>query len=658
MALQVIGPPLFECDANGRRKSHIGSIFPSRNVLITLPGIHAAQRLAMIDWLNDQRRAEGRPPLTGAEEEAEFTSSVDLIIEADEVLIRPAPDQMDLAFAADELLQTLVSKRSVRFLFLMDSKVRDALKARGERWRISPMPRSREDMRRLIADSKVSIREQPIYYYNRFIGTRYVTYAEFAALGRLEPAALARQLAEIATYCVQRNRLGLPEVAFFGVEAARFGSADCPDIGWTTLAEKELRGCYEELRDRFRDACGPDFLQDDPIAEVWCNQMLSALISQRDQPITHEVLRALSPEFFMQVEWLPGGRFEQGEFVPDPVFEEIDAHPQDEDLLRLCDPLVRGFIFNFIREYGSLDYVNVGRIPQSLSKRRVAQGGRRGVYLGEVMVHGAAEPMVRFIRFQKWGVHEHLDEGKPLLVALLASDEYTDYVQDRRLGVLQLGMHLPPNQSLRRTRERYFGANQELRGQSIPVVYFERDYLRGLATDKLPRSVYQRPGYAERLAALLGRAAAANMICGRATEVGKQVLFDDGDEVVVEDRATGLPAELLVSDPSGAFADYQRPLVEVAEDYARPVNARLAQVPDPAGFAATYLQAMGDEFRRIQGDYRKRHRSFDALFKHYEDEHPGSFTSRWGSVLHRLDATEVDALVAAIRDHFCLPTAR
>ena len=655
MTLQVIGPPLFECDASGRRKSHIGTIFPDRGTLVTLPGIHATQRLAFIDWLNEQRWLQGRPQLAEAEEEAEFARSVDLIFEEDQVLIRPDPAQMGLAFTADELLATLVSKRRIRFLFLMDPKVRDALKVHGERWRISPMPRSRDDMRHLIESSKISIRELPLYYYNRFLGTRYVTYTEFAQLGSLEPVLLVRQLAEIAEHSVQRNRAGHLEVAFFGVEAGRFGAGDFRGIDFAGLPAGDLRQRYQELLDRFHDACEPDLLQDDPGAEVWCNRMLSALISQRDQTITQEVLQALSPEFFMQVEWLPGGRFEESEFVPDPIFDEADDHPEDENLLRLCDPLVRGFIFNLIREYGGLDYVNVGRIPQSLSKRQLPQGGRRAVYLAEVMIHGAREPLVRFIRFQKWGIRERLDEGKPLLAAILESEEYTDYVLDRRLGVMQLGMHVPPSMSLRRTRERYFGANRELHGQFIPVVYFEREYLRGLATDKLPRSVYQRPGYAERLAALLGRAAAGNMICGRATEPTKRIMFDDGDEVVVEDPVSGLPVELMICDPSGAFADYQRSLLEVAEDYAQPVNGRLDRVPDPGRFAAAYLQALGDEFRRLQGDYRKRRRPFEALFKHYEDEHAGSFTFRWSCVLRRLDSTDVDALVAAIRKRISLP---
>ena len=51
--------------------------------------------------------------------------------------------------------------------------------------------------------------------------------------------------------------------------------------------------------------------------------MLSALLSQRDQTITEDVLRDLSPEFFMQVEWLPGGWFEEGEFILDPLYDEL-----------------------------------------------------------------------------------------------------------------------------------------------------------------------------------------------------------------------------------------------------------------------------------------------------------------------------------------------
>ena len=655
MAIEVIGPHPFECDATGRQKTRIGTAFPFWQTLVTLPGIHATQRLAFVDRLNETHRAAGQPPLTSAEEEEVYARSVDLVFEADQILIRPDPEHMELAFAADQLLAELVSKRDIRFLFVMDAKVRDAIKARGECWRISPLPQSPEDMQRLIETSKVAIKEQPIYFYNRFTGSRYVTCAEFARLGNLDAGSLARQLQEIAVHGDSRNREGSPEVEFFAVDPRRFGAKSLPRVDFTSMGEADLRRCFQELRARFSDAVEPDFRQDDPRAEVWRNQMISALISQRDRSITEDVLRDLSPEFFMQVEWLPGGRFEEGEFIFDPIFDEVEDHPHDEKMQRLCDPLVEGFIFNLIRDFVDLEYVNIGRITQSLSKRQLLLGGRRAVYLAELKVRGAPAPIVRFIRFQKWGIRERLDEGKPLLQAILESEEYTDYVLDRRLGTLQLGMNVPPGLSLRRTRERYTGVNRDFHGQLIPVIYFERDYQNGLATDKLPLSKYLRPGYAERLAGLMGRAAAANLIVGRAVERTQQVMFDDGDEVIMEDPATGLPARLIVSDPTGAFSDYRRDLLDVAAEYARPVNVRAGKVPKPREFADAYLQAFREEFLRIQGDYRKRRRAFDTLFKHSTYDTGGSFAYRWECVLRRLNQTDIAALVEGIRRQIKVP---
>jgi hypothetical protein len=548
--------------------------------------------------------------------------------------------------------------RDNNFLLVMDRKVRDAIKAHGESWRISPLPQSREDMRRLIGNSKVAIQERPIYYYNRFTGVRYVTWHEFSRLESLDDRGLARQLQEIAGSSTRRNRAGHPEIDFFAADPAVFSAASFQQIDFLGLATGALRDSFHSLRDRFFAAVGPDFRLDDPPAEVWRNRMLSALLSQRDQTITEDVLRDLSPEFFMQVEWLPGGWFEEGEFILDPLYDEADRRPQDERLQRLCDPLVKGFIFNLIREFGSLDYANIGRIVGSLSKERPLVRGRRGVYIAEFKVRGARQPLVRFIRFQKWGIRERLDEGKPLLQAILESEEYTDYVLDRRLGVQQLGMHLPQGLSLRRTRERYTGANREFQGQLLPVVYLERDYLNGLATDKLPLSKYLKPGYADRLAWLLGRAAAANLIAGRSQEGTRQVLFDDGDEVIMENPVSGLPDRLVVSDPSGAFSDYQRGLLEAAEAYARPVNVRAGNTPDPREFAETYLEAFKAGFLHVQGDYRRHRRAYDTLFKHCHYDPAGSFAYRWECVLRRLDQTDVDTVVEGIRRHISVLGAK
>ena len=120
---------------------------------------------------------------------------------------------------------------------------------------------------------------------------------------------------------------------------------------------------------------------------------------------------------------------------------------------------------------------------------------------------------------------------------------------------------------------------------------------------------------------------------------------------MIEDPASRLPAEIVTSDPSGSFADYQRHLLEGAADYARPVNSRAGFLPDPRAFAAAYLQALHDRFVHLQTEYRRRRRAFDHLFKHCRHDRGGSFAFRWECVLHRLDTTDPHALVAAIRTH-------
>jgi len=53
----------------------------------------------------------------------------------------------------------------------------------------------------------------------------------------------------------------------------------------------------------------------------------------------------------------------------------------------------------------------------------------------------------------------------------------------------------------------------------------------------------------------------------------------------------------------------------------------------------------------VQGDYRRRRRAFDTLFKHCFYDPAGSFGYRWECVLRRLDRTEIDSLVRSIRQN-------
>ena len=112
MQLELIGPHPFARDEQGRQITRIGTLFPQYGTLWTQPPcVHALQRMAFIDRVNAERAQKALPPFNLEEEDRLSAESVDLIFEADYILIRPDPEHMDLACAADELLQGLVPKR-------------------------------------------------------------------------------------------------------------------------------------------------------------------------------------------------------------------------------------------------------------------------------------------------------------------------------------------------------------------------------------------------------------------------------------------------------------------------------------------------------------------------------------------------------------------
>jgi len=427
----------------------------------------------------------------------------------------------------------------------------------------------------------------------------------------------------------------------------RFGAGDFRAHDFAGLDPAALRSVFAALRRKFEAAVGPEFRRDDLENVQWRSHIYASLLGQDDEAVSEELLLGMSSEFFMQVQWLPGCRIADGELVFDPLFDAKRPGDGDPELEALRDEKCRGIILNFVREHGDLEHINIGRIVDSLS-RRPAFHGRRGVYVAAFKLRGADSEIVNIVRMQKWGVHEHLDEGKGLLDAILEADEYTEYVFDRRLGCRQLGMNLPPRFTARRLAEEYWGARPECHGSTIWSMYFQRDYIRGFASDKIPAGRFDDPAYSLALARLLGRAAAPNMIVGRC-DLNGQVLFDDGDEVVIED-CQGIPVEIVVADQTGTFVDYLRDLEDSAADYARPIIDRRQYVVDADAFAAAYLAAFEDRFRAIQQEYEKRRRAFDTLFLHGRRDECGSFAYRWERVLARLQRTDARRLTALIKE--------
>jgi hypothetical protein len=634
----ILGDPPFARNAAGRLVSRIATAFPRHDALVTLPGIHVTQRQAFVEHLNRERVKDGKRTLTRQEAEFEWGYAVDLIMESDTLLIRPDPVNMPLAFRADDLLQRLVPKHRVRFLGVLNEKVRDAIKRRGELWRITPLPKSPEEMREMIEGSRIGIGAREIYYYSTLTGVRYLSGQQFEELGLLDDAELRIQLLEVQQYLGRRNAAGYPELAFFPAEAG-LTRADFAPFDFTAMDGPDIRRTFEVLREKYVAAVPPQYRRDDIDSVEWRNSLVAALMGRHDELITEETLLGLSPEFFMQIEWLPGGRMEEGEIIFDPVLEGEAAASADSAAERLRDEKPRKFIFNFVREHGDLEYVNIGRVIGSLSQRPSLQG-RRGVYVAAVKQRQSAEELISVIRMQKQGVREYLDDGYTLLESMIRAEEYTEYILDRRLGCRQLGMNLPLRVTAKRMSEKYTLAD----GGEVPVwtPYFEREYIRGFATDKIPSYRFESEEFAMECARLLGLAAAPNLIVGRCDLRGIP-LFDDGDEVMVTD-SRGMPADIVVADHTGTFNDYVSPLAEFTSKYALPVTRRAGFLADPARFAVTYLDAFEKRLTRIQEDYRRRRRAYDSLFAHLPGQEAGSFAYRWRRALARLDETDPHAL--------------
>ena len=651
MLFRTLGDPPFVPSADGQLRSRVATFFLGEPPTLYLsPYPHIQQRLDYAEWLNQDRAAKQQPPLTDEETEELWTNAVDLIVTPDRILIRPDPQHLDLAFRADDLLQSAYSKRRIRFLHLTNPLVKQAIKTRGEYWRISPLPTSAAQMCAMIEQAKVRVNGPAFYYYNMFSGTRYLTLTEFRRLATLPVAALAAQLAEIQRLCTSRNRFQNLEADWFGAgEGVAQRALTGPDF--TALTEAALRAEYEALDARFAAAVPPALHVDNPADLDWRNLMHRRLIMPRNEELPEPLLQGLSAEFYMQIEWLPGARIADGELLLDPVFAELEATPSNPELQALCDERVTGFIFNFITEVGDLEYVNVGRVCHSLGRRRKnGNGGARRVYIAEFKQRNADRPTVRILRLQKYGIVYHLDEDRQdLLTAIMVSEEYTQYILDRRLGCRQLGMNLPLRLSTRKIWEKYDGPRQEYRGTSIWTVYFDRDYVVGMATDKVPLARFRDAAYALVFARYLGRAAAGNLIVGRCTDRG-EAFFDDGDEVVIHDEAGNI-LDVVVADITGSFVNYMSDLKDFAEQYAQPLNRRLAEVPCREAFVAAYLEEFEQQFVHMQDEYRQHRTAFDTLFKLRKRDVMGSFAFRWERVLHRLDHTDAAALTAAIRQH-------
>lgn len=646
MPLEIVGEDPLVRDDQGRFKNRVATLFLQTGALVTVSGTHGWQRLHYAGLLDQQRRSRGEPVLSEAERNALWDSGVDLFVDSRGFLIRPDPGNLPPAFEADRLLQSLISKCAIRFLGARHEKVRQAMRQRGEYWRVNPVPQSPARMEQAIAESRIALGGRALYHYNPTTGTRYLTLGDFASLAGLPDAERRALLAEIRCYAAQRNLRHQREVELFAGDDATLRALTASAIDLDLAGEAELLAWHARVADLFRQAV-PAELRDEHAGNLaWRNRMFDRLTHDTDDTMVQEMIPGTTPEFFRQIRWLPGGRVEQGELMFDDIFAEAERHPQDLVLRELCDIRVRGMVCNYVRQFGALEYVNIGLLAPEMRRRPSARGRR--AYIAEVKHRGAPAPVVHIIRLQTWGIREHLDAGKDLLRAIMEAEDYTEYILDRRLGCWELGMPLPGRIETYRIAETYRGANKGFHGTRIWTTYFERDFLPGLATDKILPEHYRDPRFALACAGLLGQAAAPNLAVGRTTEEGA-VIFDDGDEILVLNPA-GEPQRLVVADHAGTFRDFTSELETFARAYAGPVLHRVRKVPDAAAFARAYLDGFAGRFRQMQETYRLQRRAFDTLFQHSKPGE-GAFSWRWARVLARMDRTDAGKLCDRIRAH-------
>lgn len=645
--MKRIGEEIFAKNPDGAPVSRIGTLFLRTPGLVTKRGVHAMQRVMWLEAVNADRAAAGLPALSAFEEEAELAESVDLIFSEDAVLIRPDPDRMDLAFRADEILQTLVSKRKIRFLNTHAAKVRNALRSRGENWRMARQPISQSDMASLIDESRVSLGNQCVYFYNRITGTRYITAGGYDALRSLSPEAFRAQIKEVVTLLARRNRMGYPEVDFFPTTTAIEIRHAFRALDVDALDDASLRAAIDKIDLDWRQSIPAELREESVDNFDWRNTMCHVLTSGPNETSAEEseLIQGISPEFYRQIEWLPGARIDRGEVIFDPLWDDFLVKG-DASLADVCDMRVRNILFNLSRIFGDVEYVNIGRIVHSLARRPV-EGARRGnVYIIQYKETRRADASQFIVRFQKWGIAEHLDEGKDLLQSILEANEYADYILDRRLMCRQLGMALPPRLGFGQFTEAYHGDN-EYNGTSVRAYYYARAYVPGTASDKVPPARFRNPAFAQRFARLMGEAAAIDLAVGRAATETGECIFDQNYEVLQYGQ-DGLPARLVVTDHAGSFVNYLHPFEETVTAYANVIRRRATFVSDVRSFASAYVTMFEQTLAKLQQRYRERRRAYDELFVHRPFDAAGSGSYRWLKMLERLDACDPSALATRL----------
>jgi hypothetical protein len=637
MGITFIGPDFFATDEKGDLLSPIASVFPKHRTIVSVRGIHAYHASIMLELLKqrspekDLREIEEREPDI-------YQDAVSLFFRGTLIQVRSDPAGMERVFAADQILQLFFPRERIQFTGLHIPEIRKQLRQRGESWRMSPTPRSVEEICSHVRASKVQVSTGLTVYYNAPTGGRFLTYDEFIRIRPLleqdRTEALAR-LREILTLFQRENSWGVRELSFFlpadiSLDFANLEEIVCLlEVLPASESAKKVQRAFDRFASHFARSAGPELMVDDYHNPVWRTTMFCRLFDINEEEIEEWALD-LSPEFHLNVKWLPGASIVGDELRFDP-----GVHHR-----------VRGLISHFWERSGGLLSINVGRIEESQSTREIS-GEQREVYL-VVMTTRDEQDSIRVLRLIKWDVMHRIKMGIPLEQAVRETIKYRDYIFDRLHAAAQLGFPVLSYSEIR-LDERVPGLGP------IPAFFFERQYISGVVTDKIPICCYKNPNFIKRLSALLGGAATFTLVLGRANPLTGKIFYDDGDEVI-QLNSSSIPTRLIIIETTGSFADWTSPLLAILPQCLTRFRAHLDKALESGvplqvinRSVAIFAEALCNKLNEIKQIAFAPSSNIRSLFDDRAPEQ-GGIKDRWEGIIHRLQTTDLQELHAYMAD--------
>jgi hypothetical protein len=332
----------------------------------------------------------------------------------------------------------------------------------------------------------------------------------------------------------------------------------------------------------------------------------------------------LSPEFHLNVKWLPGASI-----VGDELRLDAEVHNR-----------VQGLISHFWEKSGGLISINVGRIEESQSSRE-ASGEEREVYL-VVMTTRDGQDSIRILRLMKWDVIHRIKMGIPLEQAVTETIKYRNYIFDRLHAAAQLGFPILSYSEIR-LDERVPGLGL------IPAFFFERQYISGVVTDKIPISCYRNPNFIKSLSGLLGGAATFTLVLGRASPRTGKIFYDDGDEVI-QFNSRSIPSRLIIIETTGSFTDWTTPLLAMLPQCLTRFRAHLDKALESGvplqvinSSMAIFAEALCNKLHEIKEIALAPCSNIRFLFNDRTPEQ-GGIRDRWEGIIYRLETTDLEEL--------------